>query len=75
MNHTAEYLAKEAERLTKDLVLITALADMRKDALADLVEVDATFTEDVLRHQSRVKTIDEFLSQLERYILALPDRE
>ena len=68
-------LATEAERLIGDRVLKQALADMRKDALEDLVEADPTYTEDVIKHQSRVKNIDEFLSQLERYILAMPERE
>lgn len=71
----AESLAKEAERLIGDRVLKQALADMRKDALDDLVEVNATNSYEVIRHQVRVQTIDEFLFQLERYILALPDRE
>ena len=70
-----ETLAKEAERLTKDAVLKQALADMRLDALHDLIEVNATNSYEVIRHQVRVRTIDEFLSQLERYIIAQPERE
>lgn len=68
-------LATEAERLTKDAVLKQALADMRKDALHDLVEANATNSYVVILHQVRVKTIDEFLSQLERYIIAKPEKD
>ena len=75
MAFDAETLAKEAERLTKDAVLKQALADMRNDALYDLTQVNATNSYEVIRHQVRVKTIDEFLSQLERYIVARPDSE
>jgi hypothetical protein len=75
MRYDVATLAAEAERLLRDAVLKQALEDMRLDALADLIEVNPTNSYEVIRHQVRVKTIDEFLYQLERYVIAQPDRE
>ena len=75
MRYDVATLAAEAERLLRDAVLKQALEDMRKDALHDLVEANVTNSYAVILHQVRVKTIDEFLSQLERYIVAKPESE
>lgn len=66
---TSHY-AKEAERLQKDDTLNKALANLRLEALADLVGTDANDTSAIIRAQERVKLIDEFRAQLARMVMA-----
>lgn len=68
---TPEHLAKEAARLLNDEVLLEAIALAQKDALGDLVLVDAGNTIEILRLQSRVKAFDEILSSLESMVLRM----
>lgn len=64
----ADHLAKEAERLLKDEVLVYAIGTMRQEALAALVRANANEPIEVLRAQQRVEACDEILSVLSTYV-------
>lgn len=66
MNH----LAKEAERLQSDELLIKALADIRADALNALATVDANNYQNIVKLQQKVAVVDEFRAMIARYIMA-----
>jgi uncharacterized membrane protein len=68
-----QFLAQEAERLKADTILNEALAEMRRDALEDLINTDAAMMEEIIMAQAKVKAIDGLLTQLERYITAKPE--
>lgn len=65
-----DHLAKEAERLLKDDVLLHALADMRRNALDALVSADASNTISILRAQQSVAACDEIQNVLSSYVVA-----
>ena len=71
-----DHLAKEAERLLKDDVLLFAIDQMKQDALDALVKADAGNQIEVLRAQQRVEACEEILSVLGNYVDAgkTPDR-
>jgi uncharacterized membrane protein len=73
MTPKAVFLAQEAERLKADTVLNEALAEMRRDALEDLINTDAAMMEEIIMAQAKVKAIDGLLTQFERYITAKPE--
>lgn len=72
---TPEHLAKEAERLKTDPVLIKALDDIRADALNALAAANADDKTMVLRLQQKVAVVDEFRTVLDRYIMAAAVQE
>lgn len=71
----AEYLAKEAARLKSDDTLNKALADMRADALNALATADADQYNMIVRLQQKVAVIDEFRTELDRFITAAEVQE
>jgi hypothetical protein len=72
---TSEHLAKEADRLLADDVLQHALDNMRQEALESLARADPADSIMITRLQAGVASVDEFRSELERYILAIPEEE
>lgn len=70
-----EYLAKEAGRLMADTVLNHALALMARDTLEQMARMDVEDTTGILRLQQRYAVIEEFLTSLEGFIMALPDAQ
>lgn len=68
-----DHLAKEAERLITDPVLVHAIMEVRKDALENLASADASDVTEIIRWQQRVAVVDEILLTLRRYILAMPE--
>lgn len=67
---TPEHLAKEAERLTNDAVLVEALERVRARALEKLATIDATDTAAILREQAIVEAVSQFCSELAAMIIA-----
>lgn len=63
-----EHLAKEAERLGKDEVLLYALADLRREAIEELATADVDNRTQILRLQQRVAACDDILAKLAGYI-------
>lgn len=70
-DHKPEFLAKEAERLLKDPVLLQALKDIRAEALDELARCDPEDMKMLIGFQQKALLTEEILSQLNRYILAL----
>lgn len=70
-----EFLAKEAERLEKDVVLIHALEILREEALDELVNCDATDTAKVIKYQQQADMAHEVMRQLKRFRIAIGDVE
>lgn len=68
-----EHLAKEAERLKNDAILQKAFDDVRAEALAALATADADDRTMILRLQQRVAVIEEIRTQLDRYIMQVPE--
>jgi hypothetical protein len=64
-----EHLAKEAQRLLHDEVLLKAIASAQKDAMDGLVTVKADDTIEIQRLQARVLAFDEILANLEAMVL------
>ena len=64
----AEYLGKEAERLSRDDVLNEAVRRIRSGALDALVAADPNKATDIARLQAKVTVCDEFTSELARMI-------
>lgn len=64
-----ERLALEAQRLTNDETLKTALTNIRKEAVNALISADANKITDVVRLQAKVSVCDEFMAELENMIL------
>ena len=73
--HKPEYLAKEAERLEKDIVLNHALDLLRQEALDELVLCDATETAQVIKFQQKADMAHEVMRQLRRFRIAVGDVE
>ena len=71
----AEHLAKEADRLKNDPIFIKALADIRADALSELITADATNTANIIRLQQVAKVTEEIRNVLDRYIMAADVQE
>lgn len=71
----SDHLAKEADRLKNDPIFDKALSDIRAEALEALAEADADEIIMILRHQQKVKVIDEIRSVLDRYIMAADVQE
>lgn len=72
---TAEHLAKEAERLKNDPIFIKALADIRADAIAELVKANADDKSNIIRLQQVAVVTEEIQSVLDRYIMAAAVQE
>lgn len=65
-----EHLAKEAERLLHDAVLIEAIRLVQQDAMSGLADADADNKTQILRLQSQVQVCSEILTKLEGMILS-----
>lgn len=65
----AEHLSKEATRLAEDDTLQLALSDMRAEALEALATCAPNNVTAIVQAQARVAAVDEFRSQLRRYII------
>jgi hypothetical protein len=61
-------LALEADRLSRDETLLTALATVRQNAVDALIGADATVTADIIRFQTKVTVCDEFMSELKTMV-------
>lgn len=72
---TPDHLAKEADRLKNDPIFIKALADIRADALNELVTANATDTANIIRLQQVAKVTEEIRNVLDRYIMAADVQE
>lgn len=70
-----EHLAKEADVLLGNDVLMYALAELRAETLEDLANVEATDVTMVVRGQQTIRVIDGLRNRLESYILNKPDTE
>ena len=70
-----DHLATEAERLQNDPIFIKALADIRAEALEELVLAEADNHTIILRLQQKVAVIDEIRNVLDRYIMAADVQE
>lgn len=69
-----EHLAKEANRLLNDDVLISAFRQVRQDALEALATADVANETQILRLQARAAAIDEVLALLSGAILRSTDQ-
>lgn len=67
----AGFLAKEAERLSKDPVLLQAIINIRSMAIEALVKADPNKITDVARLQAKVTVCDEFMSELRQMVEAV----
>lgn len=67
----AGFLAKEAERLSKDPVLLQALSTIKSTAISALVKADPNKVTDVARLQAKVTVCDEFMSELRQMVEAV----
>lgn len=71
----ADHLSKEAERLRNDPIFIKALADIRADALNELVRTHADDTNNIIRLQQVAVLTEEIRATLARYIMAADAQE
>ena len=62
------FLAKEAERLSKDPTLIEAVRKIRARAIEALVKADADKATEIARLQAKTVVCDEFMAELMRMI-------
>lgn len=69
-----EYLAKEAERLQNDPVLLHALQEMVNEALLTLSRADPDNKTEILRWQQTVAVCNDLMDKLGSYILSLPEQ-
>jgi hypothetical protein len=67
---TPEHLAIEAERLTRDPVLMHALKLIRDEAVDGLVNTDPELFETICRWQAQAKMADEIPMMLRRFVAA-----
>ena len=75
MKFDAQHLATEAERLSRDSVLIHALTLIRNDAVEALIDCLPDDTTHICRLQAIAKVAEEFPMMLHRFIEALPSDE
>lgn len=68
MDFHPEYLAKEAERLSRDDVLNYAVAQIRAEAYESLGDCDPQDMTRIIQFQQTVKLCNEFMLTLERFI-------
>jgi len=71
MELSKEVLAKEAERLLKDPVLIQAALDTQKEAVEQLTKADASKPEEILKWQAMYKQAFSVIDTLDNYVLAM----
>ena len=67
---TSDHLAKEANRLKNDPIFIKALADIRADALNELVKANPDDKSNIIRLQQVATVTEEIRNVLDRYIMA-----
>jgi hypothetical protein len=63
-----DQLKLEADRLSKDPVLIEAIARIRLGAMEGLIKVDPAKTNEIIALQERVKVCDAFTTTLKAMI-------
>ena len=71
MSMKKEHLAKEAERLCKDVVLLEALRLIRQEAFEELARCDPEQTAQLIGFQQKALLTEDIVIQLERFILAV----
>jgi len=71
----ASHLAKEADRLKNDPIFIKALADIRADALNELVTANPDDKSSIIRLQQVAAVTEEIRNVLDRYIMAADVQE
>jgi hypothetical protein len=67
---TPEFLAIEAERLTRDPVLVHAIGLMRTEAVEMLIETDPDDFTEICRWQAQARMADEIPMMLRRFVAA-----
>jgi hypothetical protein len=67
---TAEHLAIEAERLTRDPVLMHAIMHMKGEAIDELVNARPDDMAEICRWQAQARMADEIPMMLRRFIAA-----
>lgn len=70
-----EFLAREAERLSKDPVFLEVLARIRKGAVEQLVKTNADDKTLILTLQAFAKVCDVFPSELDAMIRSKEERK
>jgi hypothetical protein len=70
-----DHLKLEADRLSKDPVLIEAVARIRLQALEGLVKADPAKTNEIIALQERVKVCDAFATTLKTMINSAQQRQ
>lgn len=73
MEFDEKHLAKEAERLLKDKVLLHAIKELKSEAIEQLTKVDADNPAAILKWQAMHKQTDAVLDTLDNYILAISE--
>lgn len=69
-----DHLKLEAERLSKDPVLIEAIARIRLQAMEALIKADVTKTNEIIALQERVKVCDAFATTIKTMINSAQER-
>jgi hypothetical protein len=67
---TPEFLAIEAERLSRDPVLVHAVMHMKAEAVDELVNTRADDMAEICRWQAQARMADEILMMLRRFVAA-----
>lgn len=70
-----EFLAREADRLSKDVIFLKALADIRSDALERLATANADDKTQILLFQARVSVCDSFGAELASMIRSSAEKK
>ena len=68
MDMRPEFLAKEADRLTRDAVLLYAVDGLKAEALDQLSTVDPTDHVKIIQLQERYRASSEILQSLKDYL-------
>lgn len=75
MELSKEVLAKEAERLLKDPVLIHAALETQRIAVDHLTQADAGNPTEILKWQAMHKQAYAVMDTLDNYVLAVPKED
>ena len=70
-----DHLKLEADRLSKDPVLIEAVARIRLQAMEAMIKADPTKATEIIALQERVKVCDSFATTLKAMINSAQERQ
>lgn len=70
-----DHLKLEADRLSKDPVLIEAVARIRLQAMEAMIKADPTKATEIIALQERVKVCDSFAAALKAMINSAQERQ